>query len=535
MTRKTIDVSSFVLFLLFLPWTLSGQEKDLYDFDFVRAAEPWLSSKNHAGLGLLDRSRIARAEARFTKSDGSLADIWESRDSWQAEACTESNVRISDKIACYGKLSYIRYMGKDMGGHILMDPEYNPVNFLESTDTTRGTKSKELYSLSGGMSYSAGKKWYIGAGVDYRAGNYAKLKDPRFQNTWMDLDASAGVRFTPSGRFSAGMSLGYRKTTESVYGSIYGTTDKMYYIFTDYGGSFGFREQFDGDNGMISTSSERAMFNSFYSASLQLDCRTGNGLRFFNELSFYRRSGYYGNRGSGNIVFTEHSGFSVSLESTMLCTSDRLLHMLKAGGDWSSLDNFRNIYSQSTRPGENTETLYYGKTKTLDRTDFSAHISYKVYPASDGDLPGWSAGASFSAEGRYFISVYYPYYRSQSVMAFELSTFIEKNISIRKNILSLGAEAGYMQGTGIPASDGEYAQGSSVKIWTDIFWLNRDSEARTAARARGKLSVRYTWRLKKQTGLYAMLSDSFCHMLTNAEYLESGFRNIACVTVGCIF
>lgn len=534
MTRKTTTVP-IVLFFLFLPRIISGQEKESYDFDYVRATEPWLSSLNPAGLGALREGRIARAEARFTKSDGDLTDIWNSSDSWQAEACTESNMRISEKMAFYGKLSYVTFRGKDMGGHILMDPAYNPVNFLESTDTTRGTKSKELYSLSGGMSYSTGRKWQIGAEVEYQAGNCAKLKDPRFQNSWMDLDISAGARFTPSDRFSAGVSLGYKKTTESVYGSIYGTTDKMYYIFVDYGGAFGFREQFDGDNGMVSTSSARVMFNTFYKASLQLDYRTGSSLRFFNELSFRKRSGYYGNRGSGNIVFTEHSGLCASLESTMLYLSGTMTHIFKAEGRWSSLDNFRNNYSQSTIPGENTEVVYYGKTRTLYRTDFSAALSYSVYSGTDDSYPDWSAGGSIRAEGRNFTSAYYPYYRTQKVTAFDFSVYMERNIRIRKNILSIGAGAGYMQGTGNPASDGEYAQGSSVQKWSDSFRLDSDFEARTAARARGSLSVRYTWILKRQTGLYTTVSDSFCHMFTPAVYLESGFRNIACVTVGCTF
>lgn len=534
MTRKTTAVP-VVLFFLFLPLIISGQEKEPYDFGYVRTTEPWLSSLNPAGLGTLRRERIARAEARFTKSDGGLTDIWNSSDSWQAEACTESNLKISEKMAFYGKLSYVTFRGKDMGGHVFMDPDYNPVNFLESTDTTRGIKSKELYSLSGGMSYSIGRKWQTGASVDYQAGNYAKLKDPRFQNSWMDLGISAGARFTPSDRFSAGVSLGYRKTTESVYGSIFGTTDKMYYIFIDYGGSFGFREQFDGDNGMVSTSSARVMFNAFYKASLQLDYRQGSGLRFFTELSFWKRSGYYGKRGSGNIVFTEHSGLCTSLETTMLCNSGSLLHKVKAEGHWSRLDNFRNIYSHSTRPGENTEVVYYGKTRTLDRTDFSAAALYSVYSGTDDSYPDWSAGGSIRAEGRYFTSVYYPYYRTQRVTAFDFIVWIEKNMRIRKNILTIGAEAGYKQGTGSPCSDGEYAYGSSVQTWTDSSRLYRDFEARTAARAGGRLSVRYTWMLKKSAGLYTMVSDSFCHMSTPAVYLESGFRNIACVTIGCTF
>ncbi len=125
-----------VLILMLLQHPASGQEMRVYDFSFVRDISPWLTSGNYAGLGTLPTDRIAAAEMFFNKSDGGLAGIEESGDSWRAGAYTESNVRISDRIAFCGKLSYTNFRGKDMGGPVLMDPSYNPVNFLESTDTT---------------------------------------------------------------------------------------------------------------------------------------------------------------------------------------------------------------------------------------------------------------------------------------------------------------------------------------------------------------------------------------------------------------
>ena len=75
-----------VLILMLLQHSASGQEWRVYDFRFVRDISPWLTSGNYAGLGTLPTDRIAAAEVFFNKSDGGLAGIEESDDSWQAGA-----------------------------------------------------------------------------------------------------------------------------------------------------------------------------------------------------------------------------------------------------------------------------------------------------------------------------------------------------------------------------------------------------------------------------------------------------------------
>lgn len=524
-----------VLILMLLQHPASGQEMRVYDFCFVRDISPWLTSGNYAGLGTLPTDRIAAAEVFFNKSDGGLAGIEESGDSWKAGAYTESNVRISDRIAFCGKLSYTNFRGKDMGGPVLMNPSYNPVNFLESTDTTAGMKTKELYLLRGGISYSFSEKWSIGAGISYEAGNYAKRKDPRFLNSWMDMDVSAGVRFAPSDRFSAGLDLEYRKTVESVYGDIYGTSNNMYYILVDYGGYFGYREQFDGDNGMVSTSGARPMFNSFMGGSLQLDFKGRGELRFFNEFTYLRRSGYYGNRGSGSVVRTEHSGNTVSWRGIILFGGNAAMHRLTLSGDFSTLDNFRNNYSESTVPGESTEVVYHGRTRTLDRSDFSAEAIYRGYFGVRDNYPEWEAGAGIHAEGRYFTASSYPFFRRQDVTAFRCGIFIKKNFLKGKNIISAGAEAGFMKGFGTAAEDGEYVSSTSPSPWSGDSYLLRDFEFRTAARLGGGLSLRYTRILRNNLGIYAGVRDRLDHTLAPAAALQSGFRNVLEISAGCTF
>ena len=101
-------------------------QRNLYDFSFIQDANPWLTSSNAAGLGTLQVDRTSIVEAEFNKEDGGLIPVEGSDNSWLAGAQTESFVKISDRIAFHGKLSYSYFHGNNMGGHYLMDPSYNP-------------------------------------------------------------------------------------------------------------------------------------------------------------------------------------------------------------------------------------------------------------------------------------------------------------------------------------------------------------------------------------------------------------------------
>ena len=197
LSKKTATIA----ILLSLAASSGAQEgRSVRDFDYIRASAPWLSSRNAAGLSAMTLDRATIAEGNFKKENGGITDNAGSENCFQAGAATESYLKISDRIAFYGKLSYSYFQGKDMGGSVLMDPAYNPVNFYEGDLNTKGVKNRELYHLIGGMSYSfRDSGWSLGAKIDYESGDQAKLKDPRFLNVWMDLGASAGFRFQTEG------------------------------------------------------------------------------------------------------------------------------------------------------------------------------------------------------------------------------------------------------------------------------------------------------------------------------------------------
>lgn len=533
--RLLSKISAACAMLLGLTASADGQEaRSMHDFGFIQATSPWITSRNAAGLTALPVERAAKAEGAFSKSDGGLIDNAGSENSFQAEISTESYMRISERTVFYGKLSYSYDRGRNMGGSILMDPSYNPVNFYESVDTTRGVKAKELYHLIGGISYRfKDDRWSLGAKIDYESGDQAKLKDPRFFNVWMDLGASAGFRFSDSEKISFGASVEYRRTLETVRGKLYGTSGKQYFTLIDYGGFYGKRELFDGSYSMVSPSDSRPMFNHFIGGSLQLEA--GRKTKVFNELTYLRRSGYFGNKGTKSILFTEHGGNIIEYNGVLTTGNGSNLHRIGLDLRYEGIINNENVYRMSTQVGEYTEVEYLSQNEVLDRSDIYAGLSYTGYIGSDDFRARWEYGANAGFSSRQALTTIYPYYRSSSYSNIAAEIFGKRNILSRKNLFTIAAGADFMTGFGTPKDDGILANSSSEAPRSHDLYLYREFEFQTAPRAGAGVSFRYTRLFSDRTAGYVELNESFTSMLKKPEYLNNGLRNILSITIGCAF
>lgn len=533
---KSLPHRYITLFLaLALALSAQGQEHgNIRDIGYLRSTSPWTASRNPAGLSAVTADRTAEAEIHFNKKNGGLAGIDESDNSIEAGAHTEAYVKTSDRMTFHGKLAYSHFNGKNMGGPIFMNPSYNPINFHESSDTTLGIKNRELYHLEGGLSYRIGEKWAIGAGIDYQTGDQAKLKDPRILNVWMDLGVSAGFRFMPSEGLSLGFNLEYERTLESIKGNIYGTTDKQYFTFIDFGGFYGLREMFDGESGYVAVGSTRPMFNSLYGASIQVEA--GRRTKIFNQLTYLRRNGYYGKRSSTTVTFTEHSGNIIEYDGVLLTAGKESLHRIGLNLRYEGLANNENKYRMNTDLGDYTVVEYFGQNRILDRTDFHAALSYTGYKGLEGMVPEWEYGVALSADVHESLTTIYPFYRKCSISEIYARVYGNKSIFVNdKHILTFGIEGLFSTGTGTPDDDGILASSTSETPRSADTCMYRDFEYRTAAKAGGQVRIRYTMPFGKHTKAYVEAADSYSHLLKKAEYLTGNFRNIIELRIGCTF
>ena len=519
------------LCLLALPFAVWGQEAAVCrDFRFSTGTDPFLSLSNPAAISAFS-GHISMAEVDFRKDNGGLISLTESPDSYRAGASTESYISISDKISFHGRLKWSYFSGRNMGAQVLMDPDYNPVNFLESDEATVGGKNREEYSLLGAMSYKLGDRWALGAEVDYTSADQTKIKDPRFSNVWMDLSLKAGFSFRPGDRQLFGAALLYRSTMETIRGGIYGTTDKQYFIYNDKGGYFGTMSELAGDlNYVPGTSENRPMKNDFFGLSLQ--AMSG---AWSNDLEVLYRQGYYGKKASSSATYFEFSGVRAAYKGAFQARSGADIHKASLKLDYELLGNDENIFSYVTPPGQNTRVEYSGQNHILDRHTASAAISYVFHKDADGYLPAFSAGATISGRGRFQTTVLYPFYRNANCVTLDAEAFADRNIRKGASVFSLGAKLAFRDGWGNPKDDGSYASTSSSNLKSFDNYLFRQFEYDTALAAGAGLSFAYTRIISDKVAPYVKLSDSFSMLLAEPQYLGGRIRNVALITLGCNF
>ncbi len=511
-------------------------QSNAYDYDFIKGSNPWLTSSNAAGLGTMQPDRIAVVEADFNKEDGGLTSSYGSDNSLQAGIGTESFIKISDRIAFKGMLSYSYFNGKNMGGQMMMDPSYNPVNFAESDPANTGTKIKELFSMDGGMSYSFNEKWSLGVDLNYEAGYLAKRKDPRPKNDWMFLNFTAGGRYAPAPWFSVGANFIYRRTNERISAKNFGATDKMYYFLTDYGSYFGKTEPV-GNNSTVDDSDETPMFNEFLGGALQLVFGKADNVLIFNEISYLKRSGAYGERTSNfsSLQYYKYGGNTISYNGVLNISKNQALHRIRLYGEYSGMDNYENIYRINTVPGQQTSVEYFGENLVLTRTDIKGHLSYTGYLGIEDFRPKWEYGVLLDVTSRNQKTTIYPFYRNHSVTSLDADIYGKRNITFRKNIFTVMLGAGYAMGFGTAKEDGILATSTSDTPSSLDVYLDKDFEYNTASRANGTLAFRYTRLFGGRTAAFVDLRDTYTQLLATPQFLSGKNRNSLLLTIGCTF
>ena len=537
-------ILSFIgLFILSaLPaWSQTEEWKD--EYSRFTDLSPWVRSSNPAGIATLPVGKISTVRAGLEKKDGGLTDLHESRDCFKPNLEAASYIRVSDRITFYGRMDYSYFKGKDMGGQILIDPYYNPVNFLESVDTTTGTKTLEEYTLEGAMAYSLSDRLTLAGKINFQSADYAKRKDPRSYNQWMDLDASVGARYSlASGKGAFGISLNYTKTIETVAEKLFGTLDRQYYCLVDYGGSFGKIEIIDGDNGYLSVSNERPMFNQFFEGSAQAGFKVGSVSAFVDLGAAYRK-GYFGKKASGSVRFCDFDGMRYSLDTRISFKTGKLLNRID--GSWNIMTslNKENSYRVSTQPGQNPEIQYFGSQEVGDKTVGRVKARYTIERMADGPadifMPSpWAASLGFERFGLSQTATSYPFYRKQRLAQNTISTMAVKNFLMRSNFLSLSLGASYsFAGDDLKNEDGQYSSATGNPRTIDTY-LNRNFEYFHASSVGGDVSVRYTLvraTKKRHYSVFADLRESYRRLTSNPEYLIGNYRNTIIFTIGCNF
>ncbi len=514
----------------------SVNNKCWMDFSYIKQSETWFSSENAVGLSRLPVERISMAEAYFKKQNGALYNYFQSENSYNWGAEAESFYRLNPRVVLYGKVNYENFIGKDMGGSVFINPENTPFDIVEYSEATRGEKNLENYHLVGAVSGTLGKGWTLGVKVDFLAANYAKDKDLRHQNKSLDMYVTVGTMYQLSSRIELGVNYYYRRSTEGVDFSTYGTTDKTYTSLISYGAGFGQKEVFGG-NGYTKGNEEKPLFNEYNGGALQLSWQLTPRLLWYNELAYKSRKGYYGKKSTSTIVYSNHKSDILGYNATFSLKERKNLHLLNVLFHYESLNNFENIYRFENDSGGSSDITYYGTLDTTDKTKWRAGAEYTGNLGVTDYCPVWviKGGATYSV--RDTKASVYPYYRKQNLKMTDIHVSAERNLVRQKNLYNLLLGAAYHSGSGDAKEDGFYAtpsEGQQEPAGMDTY-LYREYDYLTARQVKGEIGLKYARALENQ--------DIKCHVSLryevrkafDAEYLGNGLRHEVRLAVGCTF
>lgn len=522
--------------LLFLsPICSFAQKPAAYDFGVVQSASPWLTCQNRAGLYNLPVLKVVNAQIDAQKTYGGYKDISESPDALEGCVNTQAYTKVSEKVSFYGDMSYSYFHGKNMGGPVLMNPDGNAINFYEYPNENIGTKTKELYTLDGGMSYRLNDAFSLGVSGHYQSGNYSKRKDPRNLNRWMELGLSMGIMNRFSDVIAIGADIRYRRTVESISSRIYGITGQNYFYFVDYGASLGKVEVLGSDNYFISSSTERPVLNNYFGGAIQIELGDPEeGHSFFNEFAYTRRAGSYGDKASSEILFSHNNGDAFTYKG-IVTIRETAEHHVSIGLDYSITENFLNSFSVLSNPGENLEVEYYGDAQTQERAIMAGSLGYEALIGGSRFRPSWRVAADLSLTRDDVEAYYYPYTRHQRADVAILGLRASHAIVGRKNIFEIGANATLKAGRGDKASDNVLVDIYGPAPRTAQEYLDASWEFRTAAAAASGLSFTYTRTIRKDLSVFIGVKEKFGSLLKKPEYLDGRFRNATTISIGCNF
>jgi hypothetical protein len=502
---------------------------------YINLPDHWLRSENPAGLRAINIQQNSRAGLFFDKQQGGLVNHSDpdNQRAWGATAA--AFYRLPSGVAMQGEIIYRNHRARRVGGPAFISPRLLPFNITETEDSLRGPAASEHYSLLGAVAIPLYRSLQAGARVAYNTENLAKHKDPRHKNALLDMTISAGVTARPLPRVTLGLSYAYHRTIESVVRGVYGNTDKQYTYLVDFGAFIGRAELF-GDTGY--SSSDGPLFDDSRALSAQFELAATNW-RLFHEFSFTTRRGYYGEKSTTSICYSNHRSRSLAY-SARLATSGARSHVIDLSASTETLHNDENLYRTETTSGSASRVVYLGSVNLLTATDARASISYASRVGLVINHPAWeySAAADYYSRSR-SVSIY-PFFREQHLRAFSvaLSAAHHRLVAPRASALGFSLSLSYRRGFGAASRDGLRAPlgaNQSPPPTLDHLLL-RDREYFTIPRVTlDATATRYFSPFSTSVHPYARLRSLLDRSLTPPLHLSSPSSISLALSLGCLF
>ena len=510
----------------------------------MQQASPWLTQRNTAALTQYQSKNIALAEVAFQYVGGRLTTFGGATEAWQIGAAVESYYRLSERTVAYGAISYDNRTGREMTGSVFMSQRL-PFDIVEDSLTNAGRKHQDTYHLTGGFGVDVWKGYSLGARLDYTSANYAKYKDLRHKNKFMNLSLTVGAFAPVLPWLKAGADYTYHRQTESVSYNTYGKNEKIYKSLIDYGAFMGIVEQY-GNEGYTDKSSEMPLFEDSHSGALQVELLPLAGtaslwrsLSLYGSVALTHGTGYYGRRSPYTIAYTNHQRDILTVNARLSLATPTTRHCLDLSyADEKVKNKQENFRAVNNNIAGANYYEYYDATETADKRWYNLNADYTLYLGVRGEQPTWTVAAGYHWQKRNLAAYLYPFYRRQILTTREATASVARSFISEQGIWTLTLDGSYRKGTGEPFIDGTFttpAANQSAPATMEAF-LYQDYHLLTSPQFSLGMEVRYAFRFPG-TRLLTHVRAAFRHRKANTlvnDYCGKDYTT-GTIAVGCRF
>lgn len=469
----------------------------------------WNTGRNVTGIRQ-DTVSASYAEIAGRYSAGDFHGYSEGRSVWGAGAGASTITHLA-RVSFTGSLSFVHSSGYDVCGSMSGRPGYYPFDVLEFTP---GTKTRQTYAFSGGVSADIGKRWRIGVEIEYSAANYTKRKDLRHTDYLLDMTVAPSFMYH-DGDFAAGLSVIFSKNSETINAEVLGISSSTYYAFLDKGLMYGAYESWEGSGVHLSESGINGLpaRELLYGGAVQVQWR-----KFYAELEYLYSEGKAGEK---QVIWFRFPAHRAALRLGYSIDGRSCRHLLRLNVNWSLQHNNESVMQKVTENGV-TVPVVYGYNRLFSRMSLSVNPEYELYAGPFALAAGLDVR---TVDGT--ASPMFPYiFTMEQVCA---HAYVAASYTVRGWDISAGLSAG---GGVLEESD---RISSTVAVpETEPFrledWYNIKYEYLTAPRITGEIGVRYRFWKGLSAGVGARYTHGF-----GLEFLDGPGRWTCTLRIGYEF
>lgn len=434
----------------------------------------WNAGRNVNGVRT-DSVTVSYAEISGGYESGKYRNVNEAASLWNAgvEAATITHL---DKFSMTGAFSFVHSDAKDMCGSMMSRPGYYPVDILEFTP---GRKTRQVYSIAGGITADIAENWRIGGTIDIENENYTKRKDLRHSNYRLDMTFVPSLMWH-SGGIAAGASYIFARTSEIVKAEELGITSGSYYAFLDKGLRYGVMDVWDNAGLHISETGVSGFPVAENSNGLALQFQW-RGL--YIDAEYGHRNGKIGEKQK---IWYNFAGDDFSARLAYKIQNRQVTHYFTGTYAFRSTENRENVLEDVTENGV-TLTRNYGANTVLLSNSHNAGVSWEVM---DDNLLRFGAGIDWKGD-RAAASVLYPFVSTQKKDRLDLGVWFWLPYRRFSMGCSVDFRFGWMSDATRTVSDNVSPASEPTRL---VEYYDIEREYFTTPSVKAELSLRYTFR-----------------------------------------